>query len=273
VLALYHLVAAEIFLDAGDRETARRHAEQALGSYESLDDSWGQANALNRLGTVRWNVGAYAEARSYFEESLALHRGLGDSWGLAVALDRLGLLLINLGEMDASSRHLTQALAYFAELGDRAGFADASENLASLWLEMGRFADAHRQYLEVAAVYDELGIRHLGYTVLKALMAYASVQAGAYDRADKEGKAAVALSRELGHKRSEGLALLALGAAELARGAAAAAETHLDLGTSYLREINQIEELAQGVGILALATFRQGEIDQARQFFFLRCRW
>ncbi|MFN2106604.1 MAG: tetratricopeptide repeat protein [Candidatus Promineifilaceae bacterium] len=267
-LALYHLVAAEIFLDTGDRENARRHAEQALALYESLDDNWGEANALNRLGTVCWNVGAYAEARTYFEDSLALHRRLGDGWGLAVSLDRLGLVLITQGELDLSSHYLTQAVESFEKLGDRAGYADASENLGSLWLEMGRFTNAHRQYLEVAALYDELGIRHLGYTILKALLAYTSVHAGAYERADAEGKSAANLSRESGHKRSEGVALLALGMSDLALGNDAAAEAHLERATKYLREIKQAEELAQALGVQGLAAYRQGQPDLAKELVF-----
>jgi predicted ATPase/DNA-binding XRE family transcriptional regulator/Tfp pilus assembly protein PilF len=264
-LALYHFVAAEIFLDAGDRESARRHAEQALGLFESLDDNWGQANALNRLGTICWNVGDYAKARSCFEESLALHRRFDDSWGLAVSLDRLGLLLITQGELDLSSHYLTQAVDYFDKLGDRSGYADASENLGSLWLEMGRFADAHSQYLKVAALYEELGIRHLGYTVLKALLAYSSVHAGAYERAVDEGRAAVTLSRELGHKRSEGVALLALAMSGLALGNDAAAGDHLERATNYLGDIKQAEELAQSLGVQALAAYRQGQPDRAKR--------
>jgi predicted ATPase/tetratricopeptide (TPR) repeat protein/DNA-binding XRE family transcriptional regulator len=268
VLALYHWVAAEIFLDTGVRDTARRHAQQALGLYESMDDVWGQANSLNRLGTICWNVGAYAESRAYFEESLALQRQLGNKWGLAAALDRLGLLLMHQGELDTSGHYLAQAVDYYDELGDRVGYADASENLGSLWLEEGRFAEAHGQYRLVAAIYDELGIRHIGYTVLKALTAYASVHAGAYERADREAKAAQNLSQELGHKRSEGLALLALGMTDLALSKDAAASVHLQRGTDYLRDINQLEELAQGLGALALSAFRQGQRETAKTLVF-----
>jgi hypothetical protein len=83
--------------------------------------------------------------------------------------------------MDNVNR-LTQAVRYFDALGDRVGYADASENLGSLWLESGRFADANRQYLEVAVLYDELGIRHIGGTLLQALLANTSVHMGAYER-------------------------------------------------------------------------------------------
>jgi predicted ATPase/Tfp pilus assembly protein PilF len=264
-LALYHLVATEITLETGDREIARRHAEQALGLYESLNDNWGQANALNRLGTVCWNVGDYDKARLAFEESLALHHQVGDTWGLAVSHDRLGLLLITQGKLDLSSQYLTQAVRYFDELGDRSGYADASENLGSLWLEMGRFADAHRQYLKVAALYDEMGIRHLGYTILKALLAYASVHAGVYERAQEEGRTAVILSRDLDHKRSEGVALLALGMADLAQGNDAAAAVRLESASRFLGEIKQVEELAQTLSVQALAAYRQGQPALARE--------
>jgi tetratricopeptide (TPR) repeat protein len=258
-------VATEITLETGDREISRRHAEQALGLYESLNDNWGQANALNRLGTVCWNVGDYDKARLAFEESLALHHQVGDTWGLAVSHDRLGLLLITQGKLDLSSQYLTQAVRYFDELGDRSGYADASENLGSLWLEMGRFADAHRQYLKVAALYDEMGIRHLGYTILKALLAYASVHAGVYERAQEEGRTAVILSRDLDHKRSEGVALLALGMADLAQGNDAAAVVRLESASRFLGEIKQVEELAQTLSVQALAAYRQGQPALARE--------
>ena len=266
LLALYHLVAEETFLDAGEREAAQTHGQQALGLYEGMDDAWGQAYALTQLGTVSWNVGAYTEALNYFEESLALHRQLGDSRGIAASLDRLGLLLMHQGELDLSSHYLEQAVDLFSRLGDQSGLADALENMGSNWLELGRLADAHRQYAAAAVIFEELGLRHSGYTVLKALTAYASAHEGAYQRAIQEGKTAVALSREFGHKRSEGLALITLGFTAVAIGDDAAAATYLTAGTGHLRAINQLDELAQGIGVQALVAYRQGELEKARQF-------
>lgn len=56
ISALYHLVAAEIILDGGERESARRHAQQALGLYESLDDSWGQADRVEYVVIMRFPI-------------------------------------------------------------------------------------------------------------------------------------------------------------------------------------------------------------------------
>ena len=109
-----------------------------------------------------------------------------------------------------------------------------------------------------------MGIRHLGYTVLLALTPYASVHAGAYEQSAEEGHKAVALSRELGHKRSEGLALIALGMTAVAMGNDATAKGYLAVGTEYLRDINQLDELAQGIGVQALITYRRGEVEKAR---------
>ena len=266
VLALYHLAAEEALRDAGEREVARTHVEKALGLYEGLDDSWGQANALAQLGTLCWNVGDYDEAHSYFEESLVFRRQLDDDRGIAYSLDRLGLLLMHRGEMELSCRYLKQAIDLFQQLGDRSGLADAMENLASCWLELGRLKDAHRQYDEAATIYEELGLRHTGYTVLKALTAYVSVHLGDYERALEEAKIAEVLSRTLGHIRSEGLALIAKGMASAAMSNDAFAAVDLASGTDYLREINQFEELAQGIGVQALISYRQGELETAKQY-------
>jgi predicted ATPase/DNA-binding XRE family transcriptional regulator len=265
ILALYHLVAEEAFLDAGKRDLARDHGDQALGLYKGLDDAWGQANALTQLGTVCWNVGHYAEAQRYIEESLALRRQIGDRLGEAISLDRLGLLLMHQGQLELSNHHLEQAVDLFSQLGERFRLADALENMGSNWLEMGQLNDARRKYAETDALFNELGLRHLGVTVLKALTAYASVHMGKYEQADREGKTAVALSREYGHTRSEGLALITLGMAAVALGDEMAAAGHLDAGTDHLRAINQLEELSQGIGVQALIAYRQEDLEKAHQ--------
>jgi hypothetical protein len=46
----------------------------------------------------------------------------------------------------------------------------------------------------------------------------------------------------------------------------AEAARHLAVGTGYLREIDQLEELAQGIGLQALAAYRQGDLDKAKQY-------
>ena len=265
VLALYHLTVEELMLDTGERQAARIHGEKALGLYESINDEWGQANALNQLGTVYWNVGDYDKAQKYFEESLALRRRIGDRRGEASSLDRLGLVLMSRGELALSCHYLEQAVILFNQIDDRPALAGAMENLGSGWLELGRFADAHAQYAEAGALFEELGIRHLGYTVLLALTAYTSVHAGAYERAVVEAKRAMTLSRELGHTRSEGLALIAQGMAMVAMGDDSAADSYLAVGTDYLRDINQLDELAQGIGVQALVSYRQRELDRAKQ--------
>ncbi len=266
VLALYHLTVEELMLDIGKRELARVHGEKAVSLYESINDEWGLANALSQLGTVCWNVGAYGVAQNYFEESLVLRRRIGDRRGEAHSLDRLGLLFMSRGELALSCHYLEQAVNLFSHVNDRPGLAGAMENLGSGWLESGRFADAHRQYARAGALFEEMGIRHLGYTVLLGLSAYTSVHAGAYERAAEEAKTAAALSRELGHKRSEGLALIAQGMADIALGNESAADSHLAVGTAYLRDINQLEELAQGIGVQALVAYRRGEMEKAKDY-------
>jgi hypothetical protein len=43
------------------------------------------------------------------------------------------------------------------------------------------------------------------------------------------------------------------------------AATELTTGTGYMRDINQPEELAVGIGVQALVYYRQGELEKAKQ--------
>ena len=54
----------------GRLDEARQLNIDSLSLYRQLDDYWGEASALNRLGWVAVNSGAYAEAHQFFQASL-----------------------------------------------------------------------------------------------------------------------------------------------------------------------------------------------------------
>ncbi len=61
--------AAALAWGQADAEQAEAHAEEALKLFRQVDDKPGVARALNHLGLVSQEQGAYDRARSFFEES------------------------------------------------------------------------------------------------------------------------------------------------------------------------------------------------------------
>ena len=70
--------AAVLAWGQADAEQAEVHAEEALKLFRRVDDKPGVARALNHLGLVSQERGAYDRARGFFEESGALARELGN---------------------------------------------------------------------------------------------------------------------------------------------------------------------------------------------------
>src|SRR5439155_12752283 len=86
--------AATLAWGQGDAEPAEAYAEGALELFRRIDDKRGVARALNNLGLVSQERGAYERARDFFEESGALAQELGNERGYAVAVVNLGGLAL-----------------------------------------------------------------------------------------------------------------------------------------------------------------------------------
>ena len=74
------------FLSQIDHDRAQLLCKESIGLYQSLNDRWGLANALDQLGIILWDRAAFDEARQNHEKSLAIFRELGGQRGLATGL-------------------------------------------------------------------------------------------------------------------------------------------------------------------------------------------
>src|SRR5205823_8991950 len=139
--------AATLAWGQADAEPAEAHAEGALKLFRRIDDKRGVARALNTLGLVSQERGAYERARDFFEESGALARELGNERGYAVAVVNLGGLALIEADY-ARARQLSDlGRRLHREHDSHDGEAIALLNLGFAALEEGATNEA-RDWLE-----------------------------------------------------------------------------------------------------------------------------
>lgn len=103
----------------GQHGAAQRAFGESLGNFQKAGYGRGQAIALNNLGRLAVDRGAYAEARTLLERALAEARDIEDAELAALAGQNLAAALAQLGEIDGAHGLATSALGYFSQCGNR----------------------------------------------------------------------------------------------------------------------------------------------------------
>jgi tetratricopeptide (TPR) repeat protein/transcriptional regulator with XRE-family HTH domain len=194
----------------GDYPAATEALEQALGIYRDLGDRLGQARALNTLGTVRQLTGDYPAAAEGLEQALGIYRDLGDRLGQAIVLDNVGSVLLLTGDCSAATQVLEQALGIYRDLGDRLGEANALNTLGSVLRLTGEYQAATVALSQALGIWRETDSR-LGEA--NALNALADVlrHRGDYPAATVALEQALGIYRQIGNRLGEANAIHATG--------------------------------------------------------------
>ncbi|HXT50011.1 MAG TPA: protein kinase [Thermoanaerobaculia bacterium] len=109
------------------------------------------ARALFSAGVLQHTVGDYEGASARHRTAVALYRELGDTWGEAVALNGLGSALTRTSDADGASEALHEAMATWQALGDETGYSRSLCNVAFLERRRGGHQRARELYDEAAA--------------------------------------------------------------------------------------------------------------------------
>ncbi len=172
-----------------DAEQAEAYAEDALALYRRIGDTRGVARALNHLGLVSQERGAYERARGYFEESGDLARDLGHDRGYAVAIVNLGGLALIEGD-HARARELSElGLRLHREQHSRDGEAISLLNLGFAALEEGDTREAGQLLEESTELFRELGFTEYLAFAAEGLAGVAAADGSPMDAARLLGRA------------------------------------------------------------------------------------
>ncbi len=166
------LGAAQVCLGSGPDADA--HLRLALGLYQRLRDSAGQAHALLYLGRMLEEVqGHPREGLRYTLQARELFRTAGHKAGQANATSNAGWCHSVLGEHEEALACYQQALALHRETDNRDGECCTWDHLGNTYHRLGRHDQAITCYEHSARLFRELGNRpdlaevltHLGDTL------------------------------------------------------------------------------------------------------------
>ena len=181
--------AAALAWGQADAEPAEAHAEGALELFRRIDDKRGVARALNHLGLVSQERGAYERARGFFDESGALARELGNERGYAVAVVNLGGLALIEGDYGRAREFSELGLRLHREHHSRDGEAISLLNLGFAALEEGAAGEARKQLEESYELFRELGFTEYLAFALEGLAGLAAVSGAPLEAARLLGRA------------------------------------------------------------------------------------
>jgi eukaryotic-like serine/threonine-protein kinase len=248
----------------GELTAAAESLDQALASFQSLGSLELEGAVHVNLASVLRDRGDLPAARGHAEEALHLLRQIGHSRGTGFALNQLGLLLIDQGELE-------QARGAYRELDDIArvaGFKSFQADAAAGAGVIERLRDelpAARKDLTAAlslrveseSPYD-VADNHLA-------LAHLALDEGDARGAERDGRTAADLFRNLHVKDAEALARAAVARALAAQGRPAEAEREL----GEAQRLTAQSENRRAILFVLIAAGRiagdEGRVEEARQ--------
>ncbi|HOQ98335.1 MAG TPA: BTAD domain-containing putative transcriptional regulator, partial [Anaerolineae bacterium] len=138
--AAAHYALASALVAVRDYDAGRAEAEAALALYEALGDRLGQTQALNILGIIGMEQGAFDGAVSCYRRALDICRTIGYRYGEARALGNMGNIFYVGGQLGEALARYDDAAAIFRAIGHRRGETIVRLNTADIRLTV--FGDA-----------------------------------------------------------------------------------------------------------------------------------
>jgi tetratricopeptide (TPR) repeat protein len=126
-----------------DFPAARVHASEALSLYRAIDEPYGEAEAVHRLGLIALQQGQLAEARRLFEESRRIDEAAGARPLFQGEYERhIAFVDLFEGNVEVALPHLERSLALRRHSGAIDAAMFAANSLASALVDVGRPRDA-----------------------------------------------------------------------------------------------------------------------------------
>jgi predicted ATPase/class 3 adenylate cyclase len=221
------------YLQHSDSDQALIHAREALPLARQSGRRRDEGNILNILGMISIAEGDYFQASGYLKDFLSIARQIDDRERESTALNNLGVAMTILGHYQAAQSYFQQYLNIALEMGDKVSEGTSSINMAWVSSSMGEW--------EMAIKHGEEGIAKKREQAQVEAVAEGLIWMGhAWLGLDQPGKAipayqeSLAIRRELDQPHLAMGVLAGLARAELARGEAGSAWSHVEEVIAYL---------------------------------------
>jgi predicted ATPase/DNA-binding SARP family transcriptional activator len=131
-----------------DTAEARRYYRQSLEMRQKIGDHWGEAAALNSLGTIALNMGEYRQAEHLLRKALALTESMVDLNGIAWSTGHLENIAIVRGRYEEAGALARQGYRLAREIGNQG-------TLAWRLYDLGKIALAQEQHEEASDFFQK----------------------------------------------------------------------------------------------------------------------
>ncbi|MEZ4924261.1 MAG: GAF domain-containing protein [Crocinitomicaceae bacterium] len=191
-----HYYLSIVFYLLGDPEKQMEHAQISYERAKEIEDLYGQANALNGIGTVYYSNGQNEDAIKTLKEGITLAEKVGDINLLARINDGLGNSHLNLGMYEEALKYMNQSLSYVEQTGVKQTLSYTHDGIGSIYSKLGDYPKALEHYNRSYELRKEMGFKD-GMGATKIHMAQAFQLAGDNLSAVQSFKEALAIGEDL----------------------------------------------------------------------------
>jgi serine/threonine-protein kinase len=288
----------------GKPQEATADCEEGRQMFHQAGDLAGESTALHDLAEVPINQGDLEKARKLYEQALALARQTGDKRAIARELANIGLIYVQQGDLSTGKQMNAQALDAYREVGDKAGMEVITSNIGDIFHTEGKLGAAMAEYKDALVLAREVGnksseasdIEDMGEVLTEegdlqgAMQLYqqaigiqreiddksyyaASLLAigklrrlkGDSDGARKLYEESLTLRRQLGEKGTAADTQTALAELDCDSGQASEAETLTRAAIEEFRAEQEPDNEIQAESVLSRSLLQQGKLDDAQQ--------
>ena len=143
--------------DVGRPEASKLACDEAARIYQQAGDLSGVARTLHSIAEVPLNQGDLDHAKKLYEQALSISRQIGDRRGVGREMGNIGLIYAQQGYLARAEQIYRESIAITREIGDKAGLAVDLGNLGDLLHSQARFADALASYTSALELAREVG--------------------------------------------------------------------------------------------------------------------
>ena len=255
---------AEVPINQGDLEKARRLYEQALGLARQTGDKRAVARELGNIGLICIQQGDLTTGKQMYAQSLDVYREIDDKHGVEVITANTGDILYTEGKLGAALAEYKDALVLAREVGHKSSEAIDIKNMGDVLTEQGDLQGAMPLYQQAAAIQHEIDDKSYYASTLVSIGKLRRYK-GDSDGARKFYEEALTLRRQLGEKGTVAETQMALAELNCDSNHAPEAETLARAAIMEFQAEHESDNEIQAESLLTRSLLQQGKLDDAQQ--------
>ncbi len=248
-----------------DRAAAADCYQHSLEIYRGLNDTWGIAKVLGRLGLLAHHSGSFEIAVRRYSNCLEHYRSLGDQRGIANTLVELGHNTLRQGQVKFGQEYIEEGIIILQQIGDRAGVARGCLEIGRSCFWAGQFAKGNSSMEKSNPILEELGMRDkLTFSTIGLSLGLSHL--GKYSDAITQAMKGLPIAEEIDARREIAMAYLLLSTANLGEKNYQRAQEWAKKSASHYEKIDQKDELAWALALMVFVQRSLGEFNSARTY-------